>query len=266
MRVFCILAFLACSITAFSRADTHEITKTTVAGNETVFARYVQGKNMRFESRSQDGSRQFVTIRNAERKGMYFLDLPSQTYVESQPQSPDWILSLAQWIARPPRTRESGKTVNIYYETIDTGERKTFFGYTARHLRLRERRVAEPGACDGTYQTERDGWYIPAMESNTAKGSYLIGDYILAGSYSCHDTVVTHGDPSSPGLPVLETNGSFTREVLELSHDPLDKSLFEVPGDFRKVEALPGHQPMSWSQHLQMEWSQLEHAFQSWFE
>ncbi|MDQ2711247.1 MAG: hypothetical protein M3Y24_03245 [Acidobacteriota bacterium] len=58
----------------------------------------------------------------------------------------------------------------------------------------------------------------------------------------------------------------MTREVLELSNDPLDKSLFEIPSGFKKVDALPGSPAMSWSQQLAMEWAQLERAFESWFD
>ena len=267
MRVLGMAAVLVASLTASLWADTHEVVRTTFAGHETVSALYLQDKNSRTEHLSGDG-RQVVTIRDAERKLGYILDLPSQKYVELVPQGPDLILSLARWIARPPRIRESGKTVNIYYQMVDTGERKQFFGFTARHLFLHERHVAEPGACDSTYQTEKNGWYLPPTESSTAHPSFrLVAAYQLAGvPAQCHDTIVNHGDPSPPGMAVLETNGSSTREVLELSHEPLDKTLFEVPAHFQKVEALPGYPSMTWSQRLQMEWAQLERAFESWFE
>ncbi|MBV9304670.1 MAG: hypothetical protein JOZ45_00935 [Acidobacteriaceae bacterium] len=267
MRVLGIMALLIAAFTVFLRADSREVIKTTVAGHESIFAHYVQDKSIRTEHLNQGGT-QLVTIRNFERNKTYILDLASRKYVESSQESPDLILSLAQWIARPARTRESGKTVNIYYETIDTGERKEFFGSTAKHLLRRERHVAEPGACDQTYETEADGWYIPQAKTSTAQVSYraILTSYTLIGSYQCHDTIVTHGDPSPPGVPVLETSGSVKREILELSHDPLDKSLFEIPSGFQKVEALPGYRPTTWSQRLQMEWAQLERAFESWFE
>jgi len=260
MRALGIMALLVASFTVPLRADTYEVIKTMVAGHETVFAHYLQGRNTRTEHLGGDGTR-FVEIRNFERNGWYTLDLSSRKYIEWSPPSPDLILSLAQWIARPPRTRESGKTVKVYYETIDTGERKQFFGYTAKHLLRRERHVAEPGACGQTYELERDGWYIPPAKSDTTQA------YLIAGSsYLCHDTIVKHGDPSPLEVPVLETNGSVTREILELSHDPLDKSLFEIPSGFQKVEALPGRRPMTWFQRFQTEWAALERAFESWFE
>ncbi|MDQ2711248.1 MAG: hypothetical protein M3Y24_03250 [Acidobacteriota bacterium] len=176
MRALCIAAMLVGPFTAL-RADTHSVIKTTVAGHETVFTQYMQGMNMRTEDLSDDVARRRVTIYNFERKARYALDLESREYVEWHAQSPDLILCLAQRIARPPRIRESGKVVNIYYETIDTGEQKQFFGRTAKHLLMRERHVAEPGACEHTYQTEKDGWYIPRAKPGTTKGSYHLVSY-----------------------------------------------------------------------------------------
>ena len=261
MRAICLLAVLLVLIRTPLTADTYEVIKITFAGQVSVYSQYVQGKNMRMESSSGEDAQRIATIQNFGQKTFYELDLQAHDYTESQPQGPDLILSLAQWIARPPRVSKSGKTVNVYYETIDTGERKQFFGRTAKHLLVRERYAAEPGACDQTHQTEKDGWYIPA----SAQRSYLVGA-ILTGSYMCHDTVVKHGVLSLPGIAVLETNGSMTREIVELSNDPLDKSLFEIPIGFTKVEALPGRPPITWSAHLEMEWAQLGRAFESWFQ
>jgi hypothetical protein len=267
MRTFCVAVLLVTLLSLPLAADTHEVIKTTVAGRETIYAQYIQGKNLRIENLSQDGQQRPVTIQNSDQQMMYQLDLQSREYAEWRPEGTDLILLLAQWIARPPRTRESGKTVNIYYETIDTGERNEFFGRTAKHLLVRERYVAEPGACEYSHQIEKDGWYIPRAEPGTAKVSYSIVSYLaFVGANTCHDTVVKHGDPSPPGVPVLETDGRVTREILELSNDPLDKSLFGVPSGFKKVDALPGYRPMSWSQRLEMEWAQLERAFGSWLE
>jgi hypothetical protein len=82
----------------------------------------------------------------------------------------------------------------------------------------------------------------------------------------CHDKLIFHGKPSRPGITILERNGSFTTEVLELSDAPLDQKLFEVPSDFEKVDGLPGQPTMSASQRLTWEWALLERAFNSWFE
>jgi hypothetical protein len=265
MRTFAV-ALLLVLLTIPSRADTRAVIKTTFAGQETIYAQYVQGKNMRTEDLSPDGSRRPVTIWNWEQKTMYQLDLQSEEYVERGPHDADWILSVAGWIARPPRIHESGKIVNIYFETIDTGERREFFGRSAKHLLVRERHVAEPGACDQTRATEKDGWYIPRVNTDTEAAPYLLVSYTGFITGMCHDTLVKHGVQSLPGFPVLETDGSITREILEFSNDALDKSLFQVPSGFKKVDALPGYPSTTWFERLENDWRVLVGAFESRFE
>jgi hypothetical protein len=251
-----ILAAALCGVNL--SADTHQVIKTTVAGRETVVSQYTQGGNSRTEFLSEEG-RHAMMIYNSERRVSYQLDVQSRKYVE---QRGDLIFTLALRIARPPRVRESGKIVNVYYETFDTGERKESFGSTAKHLVIRERHVAEPGACESTFQTEKDGWYIPYDDQSASRGYVLMA----FGGPECRDTVVKHGEQRPPGVAVLETDGAMTTEVLEYSNATLDRNLFEVPSGFEKVDALPGTPPVKWSEHLAWEWAQLERAFQTWFE
>ncbi|MBV9082636.1 MAG: hypothetical protein JOZ62_08175 [Acidobacteriaceae bacterium] len=271
--------FLAALFAAPLGADTRKLTKTTINGQEYVSAFYTQGHKLRTEYSSQNPLHERVTIQDSDRNVTYLLDPESRKYVESGPQTSDLILSLAQWIARPPRIRESGKTVNVYYEVVDTGERQQFFGKTAKHLRVRTRQVAEPGACQGSYTAEKDGWYLPGSERPARRifAAYLgfsimpanqaFAYFDVVGSaYPCRDNIVIHGSPASPGLAVRETSRDVTVEVLEFSDAPLDSSLFQVPPGFQKVDALPGQRAMSWSERLEMEWAQLERAFESWFD
>lgn len=252
-------------VTVFSGADTYQVVKTTFGGHTSTYAEYTQGNNVRIEHLHEYGGRQFpVTINRPDRHVTYALDLNSRQYAEWNSQGPDWILSLAQWISRPPRVHDTGKTVNIYYETIDTGERKEFFGHIAKHFRLRERHLAESGACDHSYELEKDGWYITLAASGGHRAYRLYAG--LIGSVSCRDIVVRHGSPLPPGLAVIEDDGSIRREILALSEAPVDKSLFEAPDDFKKVDSLPGFPRSSWSQRLDWEWSQLASAVESWFQ
>jgi hypothetical protein len=247
-------------------ADTRTVTRTSAGDHETTCTAFVQGKNQRTECLNQDGSEAVVTIHDWERNVTYLLDLPSRKYVELRGQNSDLILTLASWIARPPRFYESGKTVNIYFETVDTGERRQFFGRTAKHLVIRSRQIADPGACGLTQESVRDGWYIPESDSRTTLAGHIIMGMASSGGRMCRDKLIFHGKPGPPGITVLERNGSFTTEVLEMSDAPLDKKLFEVPSGFGKVDSLPGQSAMSASQRLAWEWAQLERAFNSWFE
>jgi hypothetical protein len=259
MRAFVLGLLLAATLAA----DTHQVTKTSYPGGEAIATQDFQGNN--FRVLDKNGSRSMVMIRNQQ--GFFELDLQARQYVQLRPQSEDFILFLAQWIARPPRIHESGKTVNIFYEVVDTGDRRRFFGHAARRLRVIERHVAERGACDQTYRTEKAGWYIPRDESRgPQKGSVRLIHFGLLRSTVCHDKIVIHGDPEPPGIAVLETDGPMTRQVLEYSDSPLDKSLFQVPGSFKKVDALPGQRPTSWLERTDQELTQLQRAFESWFQ
>src|SRR5207253_4255051 len=55
----------------------------------------------------------------------------------------------------------AGGVVTMTMNTIDTGERKEMFGFTARHLRRTMTSVSSPDACNQQQmRMETDGWYI----------------------------------------------------------------------------------------------------------
>ena len=172
------------------------------------------------------------------------------------------ILTLASWIARPAGVHESGKTVHIYYETLDTGESRQKFGQTAKHLILRERVVAEPGACDQSRQRDTDGWFLPAENPQTKPELHT---FAAIRNQTCRDQIVRHGKPPELGIAIYEKDGQITREMLEFSRDNLDDSLFNVPRDFKKVDTLAGERSASWHERLGMEFSELGRAFETWF-
>jgi hypothetical protein len=260
MRAFAVAPLIAVLVAAPPAADIHVVTKVTSPGGEVVSSRDEQGPNCRYQYRN--GTRPMAMIRNSQ--GMYELDLQSREYVEFRAESQDFILSMAQWIARPPHIHQSGKAVNIYYETIDTGGRKQFFGRTARHLIIGERHVAETGACDQTYTAETVGWYVPSDAPPVRRNYFhLIG---LIRPTFCVDKIAVHGGASPPGIAVLETHGSMTMQVLELSNRPIDKSLFQIPSGFQKVDALTGQRPTTWLDRTSTEWTQPRRAAESWFE
>jgi hypothetical protein len=151
---------------------------------------------------------------------------------------------VAHLIARP-HAHKSGKTVDIYYEAIDTGQRRQILGQTARYLRVTERTVAQPGAC--IYSSSRDdsGWYIPRKNWKPIT-TWDLGEkcrehaYTAESSYTCEDKVVKHGAP-------------------------LDDSLFEPPANYEKVDYWTGQEPATWRQILSWKWNELEDAISTWF-
>jgi hypothetical protein len=232
-------------------ADSKIVSRQTVGQYENTSTYYRQGRSIRWdiEDRAQ--------IVNGDERRMYILDLRHRTWLEQQPRA-GALLVLASWIQRPPRVRESGKTVDVWYETTDTGERREMFGRTASHLITRERRVAEAGACGRSSEIETDGWYIPPASRQRDSA------YMLSSNSECRDNVVTHGTRPVNGVALLETvnDGTFQRttEVTEYSEQPLDRAVFAPPPDFRHVDSNE-----TWVQRVESDWQQVERAFESWF-
>lgn len=134
---------------------------------------YILGRNFRFEHRDCRGLsdpdqpdqqrfefrplRAFIHNRDIQRS--FRLDLDSHVYTAlrvNEHGSPVW--------SKPPRMRaqkKSGRTVQINTETIDTGERKQIFSYTARHVITRTiTQTWEAGKELPSKEAETDCWYI----------------------------------------------------------------------------------------------------------
>jgi hypothetical protein len=188
----------------------------------------------------------------------------------------------------PISTRASGGTLTIDVETIDTGERKQIFGRTARHVIRHEKRVAGPGACGQSGETESDGWYTDLEEQNgcmaTPKACAGVAIAVLStGGSVCRDKIEVHGTGTTPmGFPLKlkttsrdvtvlpdgtskEVTGTFENEVTELSEEPLDPALFELPGGFTQATTLKDQPPVPASVAIRQWWERLKRSVRSWF-
>lgn len=260
-RTCAVLALLLTCSAPCVRADTTIVTKTILDGHESVVREFRQGKNFRTEDMRGPGNTGTVTIFNFDRRAIYRLDEQAKHYTEMN--GPDILARFAAWLRRGRQIEESGKIVDVYYETIDTGERRQQFGRTVRHLVIHERHIPEPGACSASFEIDRDGWYFVPSHSGPARMTYILA----SGGYQCRDRTVRHGLSTYPGFPIRETtttrypafSSTDIREVVEYSTEPLDKWLFEIPKDFKRVE------DVSWTERIEYDWSQFEEAAASWF-
>ena len=173
----------------------------------------------------------------------FLLDLDAHEYVAFETDQ----RGIAVGAKSRPAERTRGM-VDIWIESTDTGERQEMFGYTARHIITRERRVPGQDSCSVPSETEMDGWYIdysflPEWRQPQGKAFNVVG---CAG-----DRIQLHRSGPALGFPIkvvttfqqigADSNvhaSTDTREVVELCHAPLDPSLFEVPSDFRPVRKL----------------------------
>src|SRR5262249_18345345 len=131
---------------------------------------------------------------------------------------------------------------------VDTGERKEFFGFTARHLKLTTVAESSSDACNPVkMKMESDGWYIDLDITTTCNQGASPDQGPQASKSDCGDEMryKTVGQ-GKPGFPVLQTvtttqqDGkpqTMTTEVVELSEQTLDAKLFEVPADYKQVNS-----------------------------
>lgn len=144
-----------------------------------------------------------------------------------------------------PATR--GGVVTMTVNTVDTGERKEIMGFTARHLKRTTIMESSPDACSQQkMKIETDGWYInleyglscPANRSSSSGGATSAG--------GCRDRYVykTTG-PANIGYPLQETTTMYgpdgsvtmtmTKEVIEISRQPLEAALFDIPAGYSEA-------------------------------
>lgn len=137
-----------------------------------------------------------------------------------------------------------GGVVTMTVNTVDTGERKEMFGFTARHLRRTTMMQSSPDACQQQQmKIETDGWYINleyGLNCGSGKPSRPGG---MSAPGGCQDRYQynTTG-PTRLGYPLVETTMMYgpdgrvmyttSREVIDLSRQTLDAVLFEVPAGY----------------------------------
>lgn len=227
---------------------------------------YLTANRMRNEWQTRTGDRVGPAMASIIVRGsnqVFLLDLQAKEYVIYDSDSHGPLGSKSRPIAA------SGGILQIWTDNVDTGERMMMFGHMARHIVTREKRIASPGACSRSSESETDGWYIDDSimpewhRPKHSTGGAVVASVIAFGADSpCIDKVDTlevHRSGIETGFPlkintvvrseVRKIDGSTSvvssnwgSEVTDLQEGPLDPALFEVPSDFRQVAALK-----SWS-------------------
>jgi hypothetical protein len=220
--------------------------------------RYVQGRNVRIDTHFANFPQQIV-IFDADHQRSYTLDPASRAYAVRpvEPWKPDPLL----------RVPESGKTIDIYRDYVDTGERRWMFGHLARHVIQSERRVPEPGSCsagEGERRIKTDGWYIDLPAAYPQGHGYVMDGGAVCPNGALDRTEIHTTGHCENGFPLLETvtalprNGFTSRtKVIELHESPLDPKTFMPPADFHQVPSLPQDGTSTFLDTLEYRWSRL---------
>jgi hypothetical protein len=157
-------------------------------------------------------------------------------------------VNTAAGVGRNEPSRRGG-VVTYTTSAVDTGERKEMFGFQARHVKTTMSIESSPDACNPVKQhMETDGWYIDFSFGLNCEVNHAapMGGPMPRGG--CRDTVrFNRQGAARTGYALQETTTSYgpdgsvaftsTKEVIELSREPLDAALFDVPAGYTEASS-----------------------------
>lgn len=222
--------------------------KTTTAGQTSESVTMIKGVRERREMRSGYGM-DTVNITQCDLKRTIQLSENNRKYVVTQMSDADSTSSTttAPSTKSTPEPTRRGGVVTYVTKAIDTGERKEMFGFTARHVKSSMTIQSSPDACNQVNQRmETDSWYIDlsfGLECDLGR-SQIVAQPPMTGG--CRDRVVTRQEGTArTGYPLIETVTMYSadgkvvftsnKEVIELSREPLDAALFDVPAGYTEA-------------------------------
>jgi len=156
-------------------------------------------------------------------------------------------------------------TVREETATVDTGERKNFYGHEARHLIKTWKRTPLAGSHLEQQDNVTDGWYIdldtsiacefrwprrneePRHEYYAAGAERfeIIDDGIRETGFVIERKYSTRSISRLPDGTKRPTVYSNEEKITEFYEGPLNLALFEVPSNFRKVKEVRREPPLT---------------------
>ena len=208
---------------------------------------YVKGARERREvlyQQSGNAGPGYATIMQCDQRRSVQLNPEAKLYSVSALE--DWS---GHFRRRRPPPEEQGADVTTTFDAVDTGERRRVGHYVARRVRTTVTVKPTPGANTTESMRESDGWYIdlPGLGCSDAETTahLAVGEVVRPGGLRDRHHYKTKG-AARRGYAIEETN-RFTQtagttvdrvELIELSEDPLDVSLFDIPRDYRQAVPL----------------------------
>ena len=236
------IAVLALAVADTAFGDVTIKAKQTTAGQSYENTTYIKGKRSRSES--MNGA--MINITQCDLRRGVQLNPAAKTYLinafaaASKPGSANTV-HLGDGVVTV------GGTITTTITIKDTGERKSMFGFTARHLISTMENVSSPDACTpNNTRMQTDGWYIDAefaLDCDLGYQRYSAGGGKGGGCRDRYEvkTVGTakRGYPVYEKMTMFDGSGkeimSMVNEVTELSRTTLEATLFELPADYREV-------------------------------
>src|SRR5438552_3274591 len=247
------IILLAISIAAQSqqkaaapKSEDIHIKKSITVGGNFVSSTETSIKGARERTVSQSPTGNTITLRQCDLKRTITINEQTQTYfVASDPQDEAAIKAAAMMSGGP--AADSGAYITETSSVTDTGERKTLYGYPARHLKAKVEVKSSDNACTQVNQQyELDGWYADVSKDMAAACQQFLPP--VRQNDGCSDRVIRKRSGSAkPGYPLTETvtlhnaDGSTTAigvQTSEISKQTLEKELFDVPPGYTEVKSL----------------------------
>ena len=224
--------------------------RSTTSGQSHESSTLIKGKRQRTEMRMGQGT-DIINITQCDLKRNIQVSDSTRKYVVTPMQTVNATGTRPSASSTTTPVGEPARRGGVitYITTInDTGERKEMFGFTARHIKSSISIESSADACNPTKQRmETDGWYIDftfSFDCDLDAAQMAGRPPVTPGG--CRDEVVSKQVGSGrKGYPLTETTTMFgpdgqamfttTREVVDLSREPLDAALFDVPAGYTET-------------------------------
>ena len=224
--------------------------KQTSSGQAMESTTMLKGSRERNEMRMGQGM-DMVSITQCDLKRTIQLSDTARKYVIT-PMNTDATSAGAASTPTTPTSQPTRRGGLVTYTTTstDTGERKEMFGFTARHIKTTMVIASSPDACSASnFKMDLDGWYIDfsyGLQCDLPQAQTQYNPGVAGG---CRDRYEFKNVGSvKRGYPLIETMTMYgadgkvvtttTKEVVELSREPLDAALFDVPTGYTEAASM----------------------------
>lgn len=244
----CLVLLISASLAAAGQQKTEDIhiKKSITVGGNFVSTTETSIKGARERSITQGPNGSTITLRQCDLKRTLTLNEQAQTYVVTNDPQDENAAKAAALVTGAAAPEAQGGKIVVTTTITDTGERKTLYGYQARHLKAKVTQEPSADACTQVRQSfEIDGWFADITKEQSACATLAPP---VRQSDGCTDKVIARKVGSGKaGYPIQENitmptpdGAAMTVGIItsELSKQQLPGELFDVPAGYRQVNSL----------------------------
>ena len=247
-HVACISLLMSVSVLSLAqqKAEDLHIKKSITVGGNFVSSTETSIKGARERTLSQGPNGSSITVHQCDLKRSISLNEQVRTYlVTDDPQDENALKAAALATGAAAPEAQGGKII-VTATITDTGERKTMYGYPARHLKAKVTQEPSADACTQVRQSfDVDGWFADIGKEQSACATIAPPGQQGNG---CSDKVISRRlGTGKLGYPLQETitvpspdGGTMSIGIItsEVTKQSLPAELFDVPAGYRQVNSL----------------------------